>query len=461
MAKRGRPPKNPNHSAIAKSDPASTVRYCLYARKSMEDEERQAMSIDSQLKEMHHVAERDGLTVAVVKTEAHSAKHSGTREVFNQMVEELKEGKYDGILTWNPDRLSRNAGDLGKLVDLMDQQRLREIRTFNQRFSNSPNEKFLLMILCSQAKLENDNKSLNVQRGLRMMASLGLWPGVAPIGYLNSRFKDRAGHIEIDPERAPVIRKMFEKVAHDGWSMRELYRWLKSINFVSRNGKPLALSNVQDVMKRTIYYGAYEYPRGSGNWYKGVHTPIVSKALFEAVQRRRNVYEMRRKENQQAFQFVRLLKCGLCGSGVTACERVKHQLNGNVHRYVYYGCTRIRNPECQALYMKEEDIMCQLADIVEKLDLDLLGMRERLEWDIERWYKIHGFLIGQPAPDRSRERKESDLRQFAKMTFIEGTIAEQRELLRFVNNRLVFLNKRVFLEEVEKNDTKQSHADAL
>ena len=73
----------------------------------------------------------------------------------------MRRGRYTGILTWAPDRLSRNAGDLGSLVDLMDQKLLHEIRTYGQHFSNNPNEKFLLMILCSQAKLENDNKSIN------------------------------------------------------------------------------------------------------------------------------------------------------------------------------------------------------------------------------------------------------------------------------------------------------------
>jgi len=41
-------------------------------------------------------------------------------------------------------RLSRNAGDLGALIDLMDVEKLLTIKTFSQGFSNSPNEKFLL-----------------------------------------------------------------------------------------------------------------------------------------------------------------------------------------------------------------------------------------------------------------------------------------------------------------------------
>ena len=192
MAKRGRPSKNQSTAIEEKSEyapdtsnPSKTPRYCLYARKSSESEERQALSIDSQVKEMYKIAERDQLHIIEVLTESHSAKSTAQRPVFNQMVENVKNGKYEAILTWAPDRLSRNAGDLGQLVDLMDNGRLSEIRTYGQLFKNSPNEKFLLMILCSQAKLENDNKSENVKRGLRTRCEQGLRPGMAPTGYSN------------------------------------------------------------------------------------------------------------------------------------------------------------------------------------------------------------------------------------------------------------------------------------
>ena len=188
------------------------VRYCLYARKSTESEERQVLSIDSQIKEMLQLAERENLEIVTMKRESHSAKETGQRPVFNEIVEEIRAKKYNGILTWAPDRISRNAGDLGKIVDLMDAGLLHEIRTYGQKFSNNPNEKFLLMILGSQAKLENDNRGVNVKRGLRTRVEMGLWPGVAPLGYLNQKHMDKKCQVIIDPLRAPIVKKMFEKV---------------------------------------------------------------------------------------------------------------------------------------------------------------------------------------------------------------------------------------------------------
>ena len=63
--------------------------YCLYARKSTEQDEKQALSIDSQIKEMLQIATRDGLNVVEVRKESHSAKASGQRPVFNELIKQL------------------------------------------------------------------------------------------------------------------------------------------------------------------------------------------------------------------------------------------------------------------------------------------------------------------------------------------------------------------------------------
>src|SRR3989344_8779996 len=168
---------------------------------------------------MNDMAVRDGLFIKEIRRESHSAKQSGQRPVFAQLLEDIRVGLFNGILTWAPDRLSRNAGDLGILVDLMDQERLTQIRTFSQSFSNNPNEKFLLMILCSQAKLENDNRGINVKRGIRAKCEMGWRPGPAPIGYYNRSFSGVQDFV-IDPEGKEIGKEMFRRVAEKGESGR-------------------------------------------------------------------------------------------------------------------------------------------------------------------------------------------------------------------------------------------------
>ncbi len=423
------------------------IRYCLYARKSTESDELQALSIDSQIKEMLAVAERDGLDVVEVRRESHSAKDSGQRPVFNEIIESVRTGRFNGILTWAPDRLSRNAGDLGKLVDLMDEKILLEIRTFGQRFSGSPNEKFLLMILCSQAKLENDNKSENVKRGLRMRCEMGLRPGVAPTGYLNEKSMDRKCHAVIDPQRGPIIKKMFERVAYEKWSGRKLYHWLRfELNFKTRGNHHLSLSNIYLILQTPFYCGIFEYPEKSGNWYTGKHEPLISKELFDKVQEQLKRDHIVRSEIKE-FAFTKLITCGHCGSGITAEEKYKKLKDGTTTRYVYYGCSRSRNLHCKGGYVREEELINQLTGLLDKLNVNEIGMRHKFEEEINRFNKFQKMVMG---IDKDIKPIKVDLKTYAKYLLKEGSLLEKRELLSCLKSKLVMKEKKILLEKREK-----------
>jgi site-specific DNA recombinase len=410
------------------------VKYVLYARKSTESEEQQVLSIDSQVNEMLKIAERDGLEIVEIRKESHSAKAVGQREIFNSLLIDIRAGKFNGVLTWAPDRLSRNAGDLGTLVDLMDQKLLLEIRTYSQKFTNSPNEKFMLMILCSHAKLENDNKSENVKRGLRTRCEMGLRPTQAPTGYLNEKRTDRPCEVIVDPVRAPIIKKMFEKVANEQWSGRRIYYWLKDeMKFTTVNGKPLALSNIYLALKNTFYYGTFEFPKASGNWYTGAHTPIITKELYDLVQEQIVRSEIHR-ENRE-FAFTKLITCGLCGSGVTAGEKWKHQKNGNSHRYVYYGCTRSRDKECPCGYINEDGIIKQIISILDSLDMSELGIKHKFKDEISRYNKFRKIALKNKT--KETEPDEFDTKSYAIYLLTEGSAIEKRELLGNLRSRLV------------------------
>jgi len=262
------------------------LKYCLYARKSSEADEKQAMSIDSQINEMTQIADREGIEIVETIKESKSAKSSGQRLGYNKVILGLSEQRFNSILTWAPDRLSRNAGDLGTLVDFMDQEKLIKIRTSGQTFTNTPDEKFLLMILCSQAKLENDNRSKNVKRGMRAKCETGVRPGSPPVGYYLERgekFTD-ISTVEVDPERAPFIKQIFKLVAHEGMSGRQTWEHMKNNGFRSKNNKIVSLSMIYKILGDTFYYGKFEYPQGSGNWYDGAYKPLITKKMYDLTQ---------------------------------------------------------------------------------------------------------------------------------------------------------------------------------
>jgi DNA invertase Pin-like site-specific DNA recombinase len=420
---------------------AASLKYCLYARKSSEAEDKQALSIESQVKEMLSLAMRERLNVVEIKKESHSSKDAGQREIFNGMLAGIQEGKYNAILTWAPDRLSRNAVDLGAVVDLMDKKQLLEIRTYSQKFTDNPNEKFLLMILGSQAKLENDSKAVNVKRGLRTRCEMGFRPGIAPTGYLNEKHVDKKCQARLDPRRAPIIKQMFEKVANEGYSGRKVYRWLKEIGFKTRFGKPLVPGNIYMLLRNTFYYGEFEYPAGSNNWYLGKHTPIISKELFDKVQANLNANVVHKTESKE-FAFTKLIKCGYCGSGISADEKFRKLKDGGANRHVYYFCTQARDIDCKNPPITEADLINELVELMDRIDLDELGVKSKVEQEMLRINKFKA-MIGEKGKIANTDVNSRD---YAKYLLREGTLVEKRELLYFLKSKLILKDKKISLE---------------
>jgi site-specific DNA recombinase len=412
----------PIHSA---PPTAITVDHCLYARKSSEDDERQALSIDSQTKEMATQAQNQGLRVTDIRKESHSAKNSGQRPVFEQMIADIRAGLFTGILSWAPDRLSRNAGDLGVIVDLMDQGKLIEIRTHGQVFTNSPNDKFLLMILCSQAKLENDNRGINVQRGMRTKCELGFRPNKTPLGYLNDHYSGKGQKkVFVDEKRAPIIKRAFERVAA-GASGRDIHDWLKDIDFRTPTGKFLPLSMVYRILNNPYYCGIFEYPIGSGKWYKGAYEPIISRELFDAVQKQM-VVAPKSKPGTKQFDYIKLLKCGRCQSGITAQDKIKRLKNGQDKRYVYYHCTQGKDFYCIEPYIREEKLIDAFLRLLDKLTLEEIENKEALRNELDKFRRLSSAVLGYVD---GQDKREIDLHNFAKYILTEGTRAEKRALI--------------------------------
>lgn len=432
--------------------PLGPIRYCLYSRKSTEQDELQALSIESQVKEMLATAERDGLLVTEIRRESHSAKASGQRPEFNRLIDDIKLKRFDGILAWAPDRLSRNAGDLGTVVDMMDQGFIREIRTNGSRFTNSPSDKFMLMMLCSQAKLENDNKSINIKRGLKAKVEMGYRPNMSPLGYLHDKNSDKGTRrIHIDKKRAPIIREAFEKVGNHGWTGRQIKRWFdEDGRLTSRSEKNIALSSVYAILNNPFYTGRYEFPTKSGKWYRGRHDAIISEELFSRVKENLSLIP-KGKNGSKEFSFTRLFTCGACGAGITAEEKVKRLRDGTVKRYVYYHCTKQLGQPCRASFLREEQLVEQLIGIVDKIDLDELGTTEIVRAEME---KLQHLLAVVSKLDSNQQNTfimpKLDVRACARLILQEGSKDDKRKLLEQLKSRIILKDDRLIVEKTKK-----------
>jgi site-specific DNA recombinase len=272
---------------------------------------------------------------------------------------------------------------------------------------------------------------------------MGLWPCPAPTGYQKEKRTDRKCETLIDPEQAPTIKKMFEKVAYDHWSGRKIYNWLKfDLNFRTSYGKKhLSLGNIYKILDNTFYYGVFEYPKNSSNWYTGKHEPIVTKELFDLVQKqiKSNILRVENKE----FAFTKLMTCGLCGSGISADEKFKKLKDGGANRHVYYGCTKARDQNCKCGYINEEDLIEQLQKLVDHININEIAMKDKIKEEVER---IKGFQKAMFNIKEKIDVKDVDIRNYVKHILRTGKESEKREIIGCFKSKIILKNKKVSLE---------------
>ncbi len=113
-----------------------------------------------------------------------------------------------GILSWHPDRLSRNSINGRRLTYLLDIEKLAGLKFPTFAFENNPSEKFFLSIALSNAKYYVDNLSENVRRGNKAKLRRGEWPGQKPLGYV---YDHRLRNIVPEPKGAKIIKRIFEE----------------------------------------------------------------------------------------------------------------------------------------------------------------------------------------------------------------------------------------------------------
>lgn len=305
--------------------------FAMYNRKSSESDERQALSIESQRERNQKTAEYHGIKIKPenIIEESKSAKRSGTRPEFNKLLSNIRKGKIDGIIVWNVDRISRNAGDAGDVIDLMDEEKLKYVITPQQIFRNLPNDKMMLTFYCMQAKVENDHKGEGVKRGLIKKREMGYPPHGVGVGYLNDSGEKGYRTIYPDPERFEVVRQLFQLYLTGKFSARQLHQHardeLRLTSVVRKNiGGTLISKTAFYTMLRNPIYAGFFYGKNAENERVRYELHKSVPRMITETQHKKVLSLLKRNGNPRPwshvgeYPFKQFLKCGSCGGSVTA-----------------------------------------------------------------------------------------------------------------------------------------------
>ena len=352
-----------------------TRKFFIYTRKSTDTEDRQVRSISDQLAELKELAVKEQIEVVDIFVEKQTAKAPG-RPVFNEMLLRIEQGEANGILAWHPDRLARNSVDGGKIIYLLDTEKLAELKFPTFWCDPTPQGKFMLSIAFSQSKYYVDNLSENIKRGKRNKVKDGIWPQMSPLGYTNE-----GGKIVVDKNIAPLIKKIFEAYSSGSFTLREVRDKFNALGLKRKSGKELAVSNYQKLLKNPIYTGLMRY---NGEIFEGKHEPIISKKLFDSVQEVMSRKSKPHSKGLKPFLYRGFFRCGECGCFITTEQQKGHN---------YLRCTKRKNP-CTQKYVREELITSQIQEEIKKVSLPL---------DWANW------MIAENAKDRQSEVQSSTL----------------------------------------------------
>ena len=163
----------------------------------------------------------------------------------------------------------------------------------------------------------SNNLSEETQKGMLEKARQGIWPSQAPIGFANVEGPNRKRIIVQDPVLAPLVRRLFELYATGMYSAKDLSKEAANIGLAHRkSGNKLAKSVVYDILNNPIYYGDFYWKK---ILYNGNHEPIISKELFDKVQKAMDTRSSCPTGRQtRNFIFQGMLTCGHCGCAVVA-----------------------------------------------------------------------------------------------------------------------------------------------
>ena len=149
-----------------------------------------------------------------------------------------------------------------------------------------------------------------------------------------------------------------------------------------------------------------------------------------------------RKENVESA-FTKVMKCGLCGSGISATEKFKKLKNGGHNRHVYYGCTKARDKNCKCGYINETGLIKQLQKLTDKLDLNKTPLQNKIKAEIRRFKKFQGMVTGKTD---EIEVSDVDVQNYANFILKEGEDQEKRDLLSCLNGEIVLVDKKITLK---------------
>ncbi|MGM9669746.1 MAG: recombinase family protein [Faecousia sp.] len=307
-------------------DPALTVEEVLSKHEQMLDDWVERNLSDSKIKIPESNRYREVVSGETIES----------RPKVQELLRRIESPRIKAVLIVEPQRLSRgDLEDIGRLVKLLRYtntivitlQYSYDLRDERDRDMFERELKRGNEFLEYQKRIMGNGRLLSVQNG----NFIGQKP---PYGYKKVVIKDgkRKCHtLEPDPERAPVVKMVFEMYA-SGTSAAQIAKTLRNMGIETNEGGKWSASSVKHMLTNDHYIGMVHWekrktvkvvedgevratrPRSNDFLvYQGKHPPIIEKELWDAVQAIKGKLPPVKEKAKNANPFAGIVFCQ-CGS---------------------------------------------------------------------------------------------------------------------------------------------------
>ena len=387
------------------------------AAQADKDYNAEGYSIPAQRDACIRKAEALGARVVEQYVDRGESARSADRPALLEMLGRLRTQKdVDYVIVHKVDRLARNRADDVEIV-LAIRSSGAEVVSATENIDQTPSGTLLHGIMATIAEFYSQNLAAEVRKGLLQKVRMGGTPTRPPLGYLNTidRIEGReVRSVAVDPERAPLVRWMFEAYLTGEFLIRQLADTLADKGLRTRptrkrpNGVPVSVSMVERMLANPYYYGVVVF---EGVEYPGRHEPLISREMFEAVQELKRSRALSKEKPYQHPHYLKgTLFCGRCGirMGVTQVTN-RH---GQIYDYFYCLGRQKKTTECQQGYVAQGVIEERVADLWRTIQLpeDVRGALRRNVMDlvdrtqVEQAHEVQRQTDALAKLDQERER---------------------------------------------------------
>ena len=334
----------------------------ILARVSSKEQE-DGYSIDAQKHRLQEYCKRKNLSVIKI-FEIVESSTKGDRKRFTEMLTFVKRYKEPiAIIADKVDRVQRSFREFPVLDELICKGSIElhfntENYVIHRESRSTDRTMWSMSVLMAQSY--TDAMSDNIKRSLEHKRRNGEWSGIAPLGYLNKRDINGKSKIVLDPQRAPLIRRIFEEYSTGAYTLSEISEKTKSWGLRSKKGEYLSKSVIHRLIQKPFYYGEMVI---KGERYIHCHARIIDRALFKKCEEVRLGYNKKPfKYAGKDFVFRGLLTCATAGKTVTADTKTKIYQSGLEASWTYLRCWNPENPE-KKMWVREDKIIQQAEDV--------------------------------------------------------------------------------------------------